>query len=382
MNIFEILSKLDSLYTVNEGLSREDCIDAIKAAGFNYKFDKYSDQQLFRIAQRISEVKDKTCADFVVEPEQEAHPTCDYCGRALTEIGDCPVCDLGDESLVFENNRSVIKEWNLVTSAATPKTPTPVTPIASSTKPIVTIVHDKNKLRARADDGVHGPAFVAFPNNLRNAVGQQYEVDELTWNGKNYRVSGEIKLINSALSTLSINENKETFKMNLESIFEELDRIYEEDSRQLNEGKLDPVEGDEAEAEIDIEIENDEEATPAEDAPEVTQTVIECAKCGGVIVVPKADVAYDEDADLVNVGKPCQYCEAKDGFKVLGGLVPMAVEEAEEEPEEPVEESIINMGNDEMSDGDDSITELFDINAPAKINVPGLGGTGNDVDVL
>ena len=379
MNIFEILSKLDSLYAVNEGLSREDCIDTIKAAGFNYKFDKYSDQQLFRIAQRVSVAKDKTYTDFAVEPEREARPTCDYCGRALTEIGDCPVCDLGDESLVFENKSRAIKEWNVVTPTSAPKTAASAAPIASFAKPIVTIVYDKNKLRARADDGIHGPAFVAFPNTLRNAVGQQYEVDELTWNGKNYRVSGEIKLVNSALSTLSINENKETFKMNLESIFEELDRIYEENSEQLNEGKLDQVEGEEADEEIDIEIENDEEATPVEDSPEVTQTVIECAKCGGVTVVAKADVAYDEDTDLVNVGKACQYCEAEDGFKVLDDLIPVAVEETEEEP---VEESIINMGNDEMSDGDDSITELFDINAPAKINVPGLGGTGNDVDVL
>lgn len=58
---------------------------------------------------------------------------------------------------------------------------------------IVEIVWDSRagKLRARADDGVHGPANVAFPNNLRTR-GAKYRVDTLIWNGKNYRASGQI----------------------------------------------------------------------------------------------------------------------------------------------------------------------------------------------
>ena len=62
---------------------------------------------------------------------------------------------------------------------------------------VVTIVYDntKHKLRAQADDGIHGKGYVAFPNNLRTAEGQQYEVETITWNGKNYRVSGNIKPI-------------------------------------------------------------------------------------------------------------------------------------------------------------------------------------------
>ena len=59
----------------------------------------------------------------------------------------------------------------------------------------VGIVLDKGRLRAMANDGVHGLAFVAFPNNLRQFEGQHYEVDELIWNGKNYRVSGNIEEI-------------------------------------------------------------------------------------------------------------------------------------------------------------------------------------------
>ena len=57
----------------------------------------------------------------------------------------------------------------------------------------VAIVSDKGRLRAMGDDGEHGLAFVAFPNNLREYEGQHYEVDQLIWNGKNYRVSGNIE---------------------------------------------------------------------------------------------------------------------------------------------------------------------------------------------
>ena len=39
--------------SLEEGWSRKDLIDAISARGYNYRFDKYTDQQLFRIYQRI-----------------------------------------------------------------------------------------------------------------------------------------------------------------------------------------------------------------------------------------------------------------------------------------------------------------------------------------
>jgi hypothetical protein len=72
---------------------------------------------------------------------------------------------------------------------------------ATTTKPAITspngkcvvvIVSDKGRLRAWGTDGVNPGGFVAFPNNLRQFEGQKYEVDQLIWNGKNYRVSGNI----------------------------------------------------------------------------------------------------------------------------------------------------------------------------------------------
>lgn len=71
--------------------------------------------------------------------------------------------------------------------------PTPPAPAVPSNK-IVTIFYDysAHKLRAMADDGIHGVANVAFPTKLRNKVGQKYIVDDLVWNGKNYRAVGNI----------------------------------------------------------------------------------------------------------------------------------------------------------------------------------------------
>ena len=58
----------------------------------------------------------------------------------------------------------------------------------------VEIVYDRNELRARGDDGIHGKAWVQFPKDLRQ-YGKVYKVDQLIWNGKNYRVKGNIKEI-------------------------------------------------------------------------------------------------------------------------------------------------------------------------------------------
>lgn len=80
----------------------------------------------------------------------------------------------------------------------------------SSGKCVVTIVSDKGRLRAMGTDGQNPYAFVAFPNNLRNKAGQQYAVDGLVWNGKNYRVVGNISPISNNVSTSSTNSQQGT----------------------------------------------------------------------------------------------------------------------------------------------------------------------------
>jgi hypothetical protein len=63
---------------------------------------------------------------------------------------------------------------------------------SANNKYVVTIVSHGGRLRALATDGTNPAAWVAFPNSLRTQEGQKYEVDQLIWNGKNYRVSGNI----------------------------------------------------------------------------------------------------------------------------------------------------------------------------------------------
>ena len=270
MNMFRAFMELAEAYN-----DRQSLIDEIKRSGKNYNFDKYTDAQLYRMAQRIrqSKVAAKEPAheldlDFdVLEPSY-----CD-CGTRLTDLGQCSVCDFGEEDLdedlqycwfgyyldkdgkkkviyatkdstshdpdegaekleglipepytkfVFrgniENLTAEREGWTLVedsfdgkpasrsswvSASGKPVTLSNSTPASTSTtsqtqpsvnneKYIVRIVSDKGRLRALATDGIHPGAWVAFPNSLRQFEGQEYEVDQLIWNGKNYRVAGNI----------------------------------------------------------------------------------------------------------------------------------------------------------------------------------------------
>ena len=119
--------------------------------------------------------------------------------------------------------------------------------------------------------------------------------------------------------------------MNFTSVFEELNSLYED--------KVDdtPVE------EVADDVVIDEPA--ADDEPK--QVVLECSKCGALVIKDEADVAVDAETDLVNVDEACQYCEETEGYKIVGAVVPYAVEGAEddaedgaEEPAEPVDEQL------------------------------------------
>lgn len=195
--MFRVFMELDEAYN-----DRQFYIDEIKKAGKNYNFNKYTDAQLYRMWQRLQKPakiakEPEHDLDLDFEPERELD-YCD-CGIRLTDFGQCPVCDLGEEDLV---------EWldasgkpiniNSVPTASTSGQTSPAqnsqSANVSNGKHVVTIIYDPGakKLRGRADDGVNGPAWVAFPSNLRDYDGQQYEVDQLIWNGKNYRVAGNI----------------------------------------------------------------------------------------------------------------------------------------------------------------------------------------------
>ena len=195
MNMFRAFMELDEAYN-----NRQTMIDDIKKAGKHYNFNKFTDAQLFRIWQRlqkpekaVKEPKHELDLDF----DDNFDKYCD-CGARLSDAGFCPVCYDGEEDLVEEIFNAKLTEWRSMTSQQTNNTTTQNTSSPQQTangKYVVTIVSHSGKLRALATDGTNPAAWVAFPNDLRQFEGQKYEVDQLIWNGKNYRVAGNIEEI-------------------------------------------------------------------------------------------------------------------------------------------------------------------------------------------
>lgn len=344
-------------------LSREELITELEKLGYKYKFDKYSDRQLYSILEKTKAKieSDKALAELESN-KTDAKPTCADCGSVLADSGICPKCYDGATDLdegVFDNKPSNMTNWKTSSSTQPPSAASQNTSskLSGTGKNIVTIFYDSKarKLRAQADDGVNGIANVAFPNHLRNQAGQQYEVDSLIWNGKNYRVSGNIKPINSVSNTQNINENinKENYEMNFQTILEELDRIYEElPAKELVNNKPDEeaevtegcdstlTEASDEEILVDDEPivdDTDIEEAPAEEIAEEApkQVVLECSKCGGLVIKDEADVKVDKETDLANIEDTCQYCEEAAGCKIIGTVVPF--ESAEDDTEEQVE---------------------------------------------
>ena len=193
MNLLLTFMELDKL---NEStMSRQDLISHIKASGRNYNFENKSTEQLFRIWERIQKdiEKDAAMKEYHDMLNDAKVKTCPECGMRLSDGSLCPVCDDNEEDFLYEwldaSGNKVKNQASTSTTSTRQTASVPVTPTN-----IVTIVYDnsKHKLRAQADDGVHGIGNVAFPNSLRTEAGQQYEVETLIWNGKNYRVSGNI----------------------------------------------------------------------------------------------------------------------------------------------------------------------------------------------
>ena len=211
MNLFRAFIELDEAYS-----NRQNMIDDIKKSGKNYNFAKYSDAQLYRIWQRIGHRPPANKPIAKKEPEHELDLDfesnfdryCD-CGARLSDGGFCPICHDGEEDLdegIFDVEPPRRSSWvtstgqqvKLPGSASTAQSVTSTNSSQNTTqsntpgKYVVVIVDYKGRLRAIATDGTNPTAFVAFPNDLRQFEGQKYEVDQLIWNGKNYRVAGNI----------------------------------------------------------------------------------------------------------------------------------------------------------------------------------------------
>lgn len=206
MKLFSVFSGLDVL--TEASCTRFELISKLRAAGKNYNFNKYTDAQLYRMVQKLQKpikvVKEpEHDLDLDFEPA-DTFACCDFCGTRLTDFNQCPICDLGEEDLaegIFDSKPSNLNSWVSASgqpvklsqnSSSVPSNTLSQNTTSATNKYVVRIVSHGGRLRALATDGTHPAAFVAFPNNLRQFEGQKYEVDQLIWNGKNYRVSGNI----------------------------------------------------------------------------------------------------------------------------------------------------------------------------------------------
>jgi hypothetical protein len=177
--------------------------------------------------------------------------------------------------------------------------------------------------------------------------------------------------------------------MNFQNIFEELNSLYEElpakeasvakeDVEEVEEGLLDAVKGaasgfvsglkedadEDEEVMIDDEPIIDDEAGNDDEEPVKKQVVIECANCGALVIKTESELAFDEDADLVNVDEACQYCEAKEGYKVIGAVEPYSVEVA------PVDESLTELfgfGKNKKNKQEEQPQEEQPVETPNKV---------------
>lgn len=158
--------------------------------------------------------------------------------------------------------------------------------------------------------------------------------------------------------------------MNLYSLLEELDRIYEEEAQsdieELEEEEVIEIEDDEEDdAEEDkiaaddfedefVAEEQAEEESPVEDTAEITDYVLECTNCGAVCIKAGKDIKTEENVDLVNVGEACDFCEATAGYVLRGGLVDTPAFHQEVEDKSDAEESDEAMFDEPM---DECLTE-------------------------
>lgn len=70
--------------------------------------------------------------------------------------------------------------------------------------------------------------------------------------------------------------------------------------------------------------------------------VLECVKCGALVIKDESEVTIDEESNLANVGEECAYCEESEGFKAIGTFEPYVVATVEDEaPEEEAEAEVI-----------------------------------------
>lgn len=105
---FEKMSELD------ESSDRAYLIDQIRALGKNYDFSHFTTQQLWNILNKLQKQNDDNLDmynDAMDALNKSEKPVCDKCGMELNDNGECPLCDLNDESSLEESKSANVGEF-------------------------------------------------------------------------------------------------------------------------------------------------------------------------------------------------------------------------------------------------------------------------------
>jgi hypothetical protein len=111
MNLLDAFTILEEFYIQESFNDREKLIAEITNAGYRYNFDKYTNRQLFHIRNwAISQATKQSKKPLVLDWSDLAleldYDYCENCGRELNPLGECPTCDLGDDSAFESLNNS------------------------------------------------------------------------------------------------------------------------------------------------------------------------------------------------------------------------------------------------------------------------------------
>lgn len=368
MNMFSIFTELDKL---NESFDdRQELIAKLKALGKNYYFDKYSDEQLYRMLERAeAEQNEQPTLETKVEKQ-----VCDKCSAELTDGGFCPNCDDGVDDLVNESLSEGIFD-SKATKRKSKNDDFAATRDELSTYSAIQSVVDQvkavyeagffSRLPIGRDNAftlsISGPDKERLAGYFKKQPEFNYELNTDHGIVSHEFISDkyDIEIYDDFISMYKIPQNesinnlnkkniKETDSMNFTETLLELDKLYNDlDSEDIDEGligsiinnspvgkiasavtslgedvdeediPLDDIEDDEAQDE-DIEVVDSED----ENESEVKQLVIECSNCGSVFIKNADEVEVNEETDLANVGEVCGICEETKGYKILGELVP------------------------------------------------------------
>lgn len=104
-------------------------------------------------------------------------------------------------------------------------------------------------------------------------------------------------------------------------------------------------------------LDEDAEIEIVDDEPK--QVIIECSKCGALVIIDESDLEIEEESELVNVDTECKFCEEKDGYTIVGTLLPYEVAEinTEEEPVADEVEDTDTAAEDDAEVAEDDIIE-------------------------